>query len=167
MRTKNYMISILLVLSGILLTLLIPGGSIENRDFSHIDPSILLAFNIFLTILGLGSFILALYSLTRSRLSYWLTFGSAVSYFIVYAIDLYQIFPKSPTPMSSPLLIIELLGILVALPLIYLTASTLFDAEEESGKDTFSMNRWLIMGLLVVGFGIVLFATKAAMGGGN
>lgn len=165
MSAKNYVVSILLVLSGILLTLLIPGGSIENRDFSHIDPTILLAFNIFLTILGLGSFILALYSLSRSRLSYWLAFGSGLSYFVVYAIDLYKIFPTSPTEMSGALLLIEMLGVVVALPLIYLTASTIFDGEEASKTTTLKMNRWFTMGLLLLGLMIVIFATNAAIGG--
>ena len=51
-------LSVLLVLSGIALSSLVPGGPIENRDFSHIAPVVLLVFNIFLTALGLGSFLL-------------------------------------------------------------------------------------------------------------
>ena len=47
--TKNikYWISGLLILSSGLLVSLIPGGSIETRDFSHINPIILGAFNAF------------------------------------------------------------------------------------------------------------------------
>ncbi|HFU76035.1 MAG TPA: hypothetical protein ENK66_07300 [Arcobacter sp.] len=165
MSAKNYTISILLALSGILLTLLIPGGSIENRDFSHIDPTILVSFNIFLTILGLGSFILAFYTLSRSRVSYWLALLSAISYFVVYAIDLYQIFPQSPTPMSSALLLIELLGVLVAIPLIYVTATMIFDDEERDSASSFFINQWWMLGLGILGTIIVLFATNAAMGG--
>ena len=48
-----------LIVSVGLLSSLIPGGPVENRDFSHIHAGVLGAFNIFLTVLDLGSLVLA------------------------------------------------------------------------------------------------------------
>ena len=70
----------LLLLSGILLSLLVPGGPIEHRDFSQINPAILLGFNIFLTLLGLGSFILTLYIWKEKLLAMKLSLIAALSY---------------------------------------------------------------------------------------
>ena len=38
---RRYTVSVLLIVSALLLSSLIPGGPVEHRDFSHIHPIIL------------------------------------------------------------------------------------------------------------------------------
>lgn len=160
----NYTVPILLVLSALLLSSLVPGGPIENRDFSHINPSILLSFNIFLTILGLGSFILAIYTLKMHRRAYLLALFAGISYFTVYAVDLYEIFPKSPTEMSAALLGVEIAGSAVALPLIYCSYSKLFEMEASDDKTpAFRQNRWGVVSFILFGIMIIIFSTYSVM----
>ena len=58
MISKRYWIAGLLALSAISLSLLVPGGPIETRSFSHINPIILASFNTFLTTLSILSLLL-------------------------------------------------------------------------------------------------------------
>lgn len=160
----NYIVPVLLVLSALLLSSLVPGGPIENRNFSYINPSILLSFNIFLTFLGLGSFILAIYTFKMHRWAYLLALFAGISYFIVYVVDLYGIFPKSPTEMSVALLGIEIAGTIVSLPLIYCSYTNLFKTEQTDEKaPVIRQNRWSIAIILLLGVGIILFSTYSAM----
>ena len=57
--SPRHLVALLLALSAINLALMIPGGFVETRDFSAYPASVLAAFNIFLTVLGLGSLVLA------------------------------------------------------------------------------------------------------------
>ena len=49
----------LLFLSAVNLALMIPGGLVETRSFPGYGVATLGAFNVFLTVLGLGSLVLA------------------------------------------------------------------------------------------------------------
>mgnify|MGYP000271173637 CR=1 FL=1 len=58
--SHRHLVALLLALSAINLALMIPGGFVETRDFSAYPASVLAAFNIFLTVLGLGSLVIGL-----------------------------------------------------------------------------------------------------------
>ncbi len=168
MREKmKYSVAILLVISTILLGILVPGGPIETRDFSHISPLILGIFNTFLTILGLGSLTLSYFVLKGRRWAFIVSSIFAISYFLVYILDLGKIFPISPDEMPQMLFVIEVLGILVSLPLTYLSLN-LSRTRIDSGEDvTASKGGYnvLLLGLMaLVGIGIIIFATVSAMG---
>ena len=157
-----------LIVSAALLTSLIPGGPIESRDFSHIHPEILGAFNVFLTTLDLGSFVLAYFAFKRRPWALKAAFVAAISYFAVYAVDLGQLFPRSPTPMSFALALIEVIGMTAAVPLMFASRKAL----ENIGASNVSHvngNVWFATAtlLVVVGIAIVWFATDAAMTGGG
>ena len=155
-----------LVVSAALLSSLIPGGPIENRDFSHIHPGILGAFNVFLTTLDLGSFVLAFFALKQRQWALNTAFYAAVAYFAVYAVDLAQIFPRSPTPMSFYLALIEVLGMSAAVPLMFASRRAISDIPSESSSAGNSMTRYAVTATLVlVGIAIIWFATDAAMTG--
>ena len=79
-----------LLVSAALLTSLIPGGPIENRDFSHIHPGILSLFNVFLTTLDLGSIPLAYFAAKGRSWALKGAFAAAVAYFGVFAVDVAQ-----------------------------------------------------------------------------
>lgn len=92
----GYSVVALLVLSTVLLGILVPGGPIEKRRFSHISPLVLGTFNTFLTVLGLVSLGLTYFSLKGNRWAFFAAAICGISYFLVYALDLGKIFPVSP-----------------------------------------------------------------------
>ncbi len=154
----------LLGLSALLLALLIPGGPIENRDFSHIHPVILGGFNIFLTVLNLGSIALIVLVIRHAgRVGHWVVIV-AMLYFAVYALDLAQLFPRSPTPMTQPLALIEVLGMIVAVPLMFAARSLVPASAGRHEPMMSATGRWWIgAAVLIVGAVIVVFATDSAI----
>ena len=163
-------LSILLVVSMLLLSILVPGGPIEIRDFSHISPVILGLFNAFLTILGMGSLFVA-YGVYRTRhWSYSLALACGISYLLVYLLDLAKIFPVSPTPMSLPLLVIECSGSIVALPVIVMSykrlskVQSILSGTNPYGETAAHKSIGLYVAASVIGIGIIIFATLSAMG---
>lgn len=166
----NY-IALLLIVSSLALMTLVPGGPIENRDFSHISPLILSVFNLFLTTLGLGSLMLAYFAKLQYR---WAVAGSllaGLSYFVVYVLDLAHVFPVSPTPMPALLELIEILGTLLALALLVCSARVLLIPDSDTVavgtmKPLSLPGHWqLILGMAgIVAVLIVIYATLAAMG---
>jgi len=160
---SQHTVSFLLLVSGLLLSSLVPGGPIENRDFSHINAGILLIFNIYLTVLGLGSFVLIPYVLGSGRYASMLGALAGLSYLVVYGVDLLGWFPETPSEMSTLLLSIELVGMAVALPLLYvsnqLPRNGSFGAHR--GISHWTDPKWLLLG--IAGIVIVMFATWSAM----
>lgn len=162
----RYVVSALLVLSFGLLGSLVPGGPIENRDFSHIDPFVLGAFNTFLTTLVIVSVLLVYYILKNMRWAFVASVLCGVSYFLVYILDLGKIFPVSPDSMPQALFVIEVLGTIVSLPLTFASIQGAIKAEKRvMQSDVYSKSFvYLAFLLVVVGVGIITFATKSAIG---
>ncbi|MBJ7550886.1 hypothetical protein [Marinomonas ostreistagni] len=161
----GYAVASLLGLSVLLLATLIPGGPIENRDFSHISPMTLGIFNVFLTVLGIGSLILVYFVLAGSKLAVIASVLCGISYFFVYALDLGKIFPISPDKMPKALFWIELVGLILSIPLTLFSFIHLFmlnTAESASGI-SFETTFLILVAVIVFGVGIVIFATKSAM----
>ena len=156
-----------LVVSVALLSSLIPGGPVENRDFSHIHPGVLGAFNVFLTTLDMGSVVLAYFAVRRRRWAFNGAFYAALAFFGVYAVDLAQVFPQSPTPMSFVLSLIEVLGMTAAVPLMFAARRGMSEEQGERAVVPASGARYAIAASLVaVGIAIVWFATESAMDSG-
>ena len=161
----KYLISGLLLLSCGLLTVLVPGGFIETRNFSHIDPFLLGKFNTFLTSLVMLS-ILIIYYWQQINWFYILTAFCGVSYFLVYVLDLAGVFPVSPDPMSQTLFVVEVAGLIVSLPLIFLFVRELLigDRLQKSTIKLYSKRFiYFALSLSIAGLGIIVFATKSAM----
>lgn len=115
--------SLLLFLNVILLCILVPGGPIENRDFSGLTGLVFWGFNVFLITLGVCSFITCYLLLISNPYAVIITQILAVSYFLVYGLDLGGIFPRSPTKMSKVLMLLEIINMCMATYLfIYVTA---------------------------------------------
>ncbi|WP_434748507.1 hypothetical protein [Paenibacillus amylolyticus] len=115
--------SVIVFLNVTLLEILVPGGPIENRDFSKLKGIVFWGFNVFLILLGVGSYIASYLLLVSSPHAILMAQVIAVLYFIVYAVDLASIFPKSPTKMSKPLLLLEIVNISMAIFLfLFVTA---------------------------------------------
>ncbi len=168
--TIRHLVSGLLLLSFGLLGSLIPGGSIETRSFSHIDPLILGAFNTFLTSLVIVSLLIVYFIFKDLKWAFIVSSLSAISYFFVYALDLGTLFPVSPDPMPQALFVIEVLGMIVSLPLLFLSVRGAMNSNKSS-NDQVMVNKpysktfvYFAFFLVVIGVGIITFATKSAMG---
>ncbi|OIN99329.1 MAG: hypothetical protein AUJ49_11310 [Desulfovibrionaceae bacterium CG1_02_65_16] len=161
--------SLLLAASALLLTAMVPGGPLEARSFAGIAPAVLVAFNTFLTSLGLASFGIA-YGVWRQRR--WAMGAAAVCgalYFCVYALDLGGVFPVSANAMPRALLAAELLGTALSLPLTA-CALRLHQTMAPSARLTRASGPKprlpLALGIIALGIlaaGIIAFATRAAM----
>ncbi|MEK4237151.1 hypothetical protein [Paenibacillus sp. FSL H7-0714] len=115
--------SLLVFFNVMLLAILVPGGSIENRDFSKLKGVVFWGFNLFLILLGVMSFITCYLLLIAHPNAIFITKIIAVLYFIVYIIDLAGIFPKSPTKMSKPLILFEIInGSMAVFLFLFVTA---------------------------------------------
>jgi len=162
---RKYSIAILLILSCGLLGVLVPGGSIETRNFSHINPFILACFNTFLTLLVMTSILIVYYLLREINWAYIVAAICGLSYFVVYALDLAKIFPVSPVPMPQTLLIIEVIGLIVSLPIMFLSIKELSFADSLHEQETKkSIPRILFILLSITSLAIIIFATKSTMG---
>jgi hypothetical protein len=173
LHTKHWVAG-LLGFSGLALSLLVPGGPIETRSFSHINSLTLGAFNTFLTVLGLGSLLLIYFVLRSER---WAIFVAAVcglSYLGVYGLDLAQVFPVSPDAMPPALFAIEVLGTVISFPLIALSIQALRGLNPKmsvaSSPSTDLSLSWkmlqalMVISLGMIALGIMAFATRSAMG---
>ena len=123
MQDIMIMASLVVFLNVTLLTILVPGGPIENRDFSKLKGVVFWGFNLFLISLGIVSFIACYLLLISHSNAILITQIIAVLYFIVYTIDLAGMFPKSPTKMSKPLMLFEIINTTMAVFLfLFVTA---------------------------------------------
>ncbi|MEJ8569414.1 hypothetical protein V3330_17440 [Wenzhouxiangellaceae bacterium CH-27] len=154
-------VAVMLIVSGLMLATLAPGGPVETRDFSHIQPVILGLFNAYLTVLGLGSLLLGFLALRRP-LHPSLPVLAGLSYLAVYGLDLTRVFPVSPTPMNQALWSIEVAGLILAVPLC-ICGFLLGRRAARGGADrSLPVSAWVIFAL--VGLAIVVFTTLEAMG---
>ncbi|MEM9092576.1 MAG: hypothetical protein AAGC93_28070 [Cyanobacteria bacterium P01_F01_bin.53] len=109
---------------------------------------------------------------------------NGIAYGLVYVLDLAHWFPVSPDAMPPALWVIEVLGTIVSIPLIVLSTHGISAGAELSNatqpknypSDVLMVNTTGIVGrekvgivvvvaiAVVMGMGIVIFATRSAMG---
>lgn len=158
----------LLIVSIALLSSLIPGGPIENRDFGHLGVTAVLSFNLFLAGLILASAFAVVLTWKRSHFGGGLAFICSIGFAGVYLLDLLEIFPTSPTPMSAALYYVEAIGLIAAGLLMAASQSLRFrkgDAGAPSAQiRSFNLSVPLVLIILSVSVGIVVFATVSALG---
>lgn len=156
---NNIYLGVMLIISAMFLTALVPGGLVESRDFSHIHPLILISFNLFLTVLVFGSCLLGL-QWFRKPASVQATLWVGVAYFMVYLLDLFAIFPVSPTPMSELLWAIEVSGLILAIPLIMLSGYALVQGEKNQATNPIVIP-WKV--IIPIGLVVVVYASVATI----
>tara|TARA_R110002020_G_scaffold10417_7_gene40060 strand:+ start:715 stop:1203 length:489 start_codon:yes stop_codon:yes gene_type:complete len=161
MRNSRLVVTALLVASALNLASMVPGGFVETRDFSAYPSIVLAAFNVFLTVLGLGSLVLA-YTITKTGSGYRWSTLAGIGFVGVYLLDLYRIFPVPPNPMSTLLATLEWIGTGLGLALVI--ASLVVSQRAVATSATPSLPRPVMLGLGLVALIIVAFATKSAMG---
>ncbi|MCF2947568.1 hypothetical protein L0668_05570 [Paraglaciecola aquimarina] len=170
-KLQNRKLTFYLILNALLLISLIPGGPIENRDFSHIPAIYLIAFNGVLTALGMSSLLVAPLASQNYTVVAKVSKIIALAYLAVYVLDLFAIFPQTPSPMPWPLLCIELLGCLAA-GLLYIEGccyeKRIMAMSATKKKTLFkSLSPLSILLMVLVANGIVIFSTYSAIHSGT
>ena len=150
--------AILLVLSAINLTMMILGGVAETRSVPTYPLSVLIGFNLFLAILGLGSLLLATRIYRHGR-GVALARVAGFSYLAVYLLDLAVIFPISTTPMSATLQTLEGVGVLLGIALVIAALRS----KESVGGAAHPLSKPMILVGAALIIGIVIFATFFAI----
>ena len=161
--TNARVVAALLCLSAVALGLMIPGGFVENRNFPEYPVFVLAGFNIFLTVLGLGSLILAFRALRVGRVGRLpVMFGTG--YIAVYVLDLAHIFPVAEAPMSTALFTLEWIGTLLGLLIVVVSLRSIPTSHNDPERtDTTVLPGWLFPALAIIAVAIVIFATISAM----
>ncbi len=83
----------------------------------------------------------------------------------MYTIDLAEIFPKTPTAMPLLLLVLEILGTVLSIPLMYYSTLKITVANNKNEEKT-EPNKyiyWLIGLAILLSIVIIIFATQSAM----
>jgi hypothetical protein len=155
-----------LVLSIFTLSWMVPGGPVETRDFSHLAPQIAWAFNIFLTSLILLAIALIYFLFKKQKWAYQLTGVVGFAFFLVFVLDLGKIFPVSPDPMSPLLLLMEILGLIFGILLMWLAYKTIKMTDISFWLNTTKLpNMVILIGVTLLFFGafVVYFATSSTL----
>lgn len=97
---------------------LVPGGPVENRDFSHLSPAAFNGFNAFLISLGIVGFVTAYFLWKARPWAHWLAIFVGWAFIVVIALDLGKVFPQSPDTTGFALGLIMILDAILALYLI-------------------------------------------------
>ncbi|WP_174802772.1 hypothetical protein [Martelella limonii] len=162
MSGSRQLVAVLLVASALNLALMVPGGFVETRDFSAYSAIVLAAFNVFLTVLGLGGLVLG-YIVAKSGKGFRWAGVAGIAFVAVYLLDLGRIFPVTPNPMSSLLATLEWIGTVLGAALT-VASFTLGSTAQAAGGDKAMLSKPVVWGLFIVALIIVAFATRSAMG---
>jgi len=104
-------ISALLVWEVLLLAPMVPGKLIDTRDFSTLPRWQFNGFNFFLTSLSLISLVVAGFAITGSTWVFWPSLVLSLLFILVFAFDLFGIFPVVKDKLPVQLLILESIGL--------------------------------------------------------
>ena len=150
----------LLVLSAVNLALMVPGGLVETRNFPGYGVAVLAAFNLFLTLLGLGSLVLAFRVLRSGRGGAFSVLAGA-AFMAVYLLDLATVFPIAAAPMSTTLAAMEWTGTVLGLATMAAGAWLAFaQGKQQARSSRLPLGLLIAMGVMTVA--IVTFATLSA-----
>jgi tryptophan-rich sensory protein len=128
-KQHSYREVVLFCLLALLLSFasLVPGGPIENRDFSHLSRATFNGFNVFLIALWLAGCV-SLYRIWKgSEAGYRAAIFIGWLYVIVVASDLGRVFPVSPDPTGFALGIIMILDGILAFNVVLFSHKALGD----------------------------------------
>ena len=99
----------------LILSVMVPGGPVETRDLSYMDnmPIVPSLFNIFLTTLAVFTLFILPYAMyKKQKWAFNASILTGISYILVFALDLLNIFPSVPYPMPRLLFVFEIIGLI-------------------------------------------------------
>jgi hypothetical protein len=123
----NFFSCLVLFSNVTLLSILVPGGPVENRDFSGLKGFIFWGFNVFLISMGLVSIGNLYFLLQGESLAFIISIVLGGLYLLLALVDLAGIFPKSPTKMSKTLMTMEIVIGMLGVLLIVLSLNQLLN----------------------------------------
>ncbi|MCB1469151.1 MAG: hypothetical protein KDK08_18875 [Rhizobiaceae bacterium] len=159
--TQTRILALLLVLSAVNLALMVPGGFIETRNFPGYSVAVLAAFNVFLTLLGFASLVLA-YRIVHSGRIGTLPALAGAAFTAIYLLDLATLFPVTTVPMSTTLAAMEWIGAVLGVALIVHGGRLAFVGGERASR-TSRLPPGLTIAMGVTMLAIIVFATVSAM----
>ncbi len=121
-----FLLAALLVWETLLLIPMIPGKLIDTRDFSDLPKWQYNLFNIFLTSLGMVSFVISGFALSGANWVITPCLILGVLYALVFYADLFEIFPVVKDKLPIQLLILESIGLSSAGLIIVVSLKGLF-----------------------------------------
>ncbi|MET9657208.1 hypothetical protein [Streptomyces sp. NPDC006510] len=101
----------LLVWEALLLIPMVPGKLIDTRDFSPLPRWQYNSFNVYLTSLGLASFVVAGFAMANQHWAFVAALALSLGYIAVFAADLGAVFPVVPDPLPVQLLVLEAIAL--------------------------------------------------------
>lgn len=153
-------VALLLALSAVNLALMVPGGLVETRSFPGYSVVVLIAFNVFLTVLGLGGLILS-WRVWRSGAVGALSPVAGFAFTAVYLADLLEVFPVSTIPMPPLLATLEIIGTVLGIALSGFGSRAVMQRNyHDTGQ--FRLPPGALALLAALSVGIVIYATLAA-----
>ncbi|MFQ3613267.1 MAG: hypothetical protein SNJ68_06085 [Cyanobacteriota bacterium] len=114
--SRRAMVALLLLIASF--ATLVPGGPIETRDFSQMDPVIFWGFNVLLIGMGLAGMSLCFWLWQARNFALWGSIGLGWGYLTIYVLDWVHIFPPSPDPIGLSLMIVEIFGFICCVYLL-------------------------------------------------
>ncbi|MFD8822221.1 hypothetical protein ACFV1C_07665 [Streptomyces sp. NPDC059605] len=105
------MTAALLVWEALLLIPMVPGKLIDTRDFSPLPRWQYNSFNVYLTSLGLASFVVAGFAMAGQHWAFVAALVLSLGYLAVFAADLGAVFPVVPDPLPVQLLVLEAIAL--------------------------------------------------------
>ncbi|MCI4040475.1 hypothetical protein [Streptomyces sp. TRM75563] len=100
-----------LVWEALLLIPMVPGKLVDTRDFSSLPRWQYNGFNVYLTSLGLASFVVAGFAMAGHDWVFVPSLVLALGYAAVFAADLGAVFPVVPDPLPVQLLVLEAIAL--------------------------------------------------------
>lgn len=104
----------LLVALVLILIPMVPGGVVDTRDFRSLPRWQFTSFNVFLTSLGIATFVVAGFAIAQASWAFPAALVLAVLYIAVFAADLGRVFPVVPDAMPVQLLVLEVIDLALA-----------------------------------------------------
>lgn len=167
-QTLRPLVAMLLLMSAVVLALRMPGGPLETRHFTQLDPARLAAYKVFLTGLGAGSLVLTYFVFKGRRRVLSIAAACGSVYCLVYAFDVAGVFPRSREPVAMVLRALEWLGLGLAAPLsaaaLRASSVALPAADDEIYQPPRVPPRLATLAF-AVGLGLLIFAAVAALRG--
>ena len=107
------LVAICLLLLILTFATLVPGGPIENRDFSHLSPQVFWGFNAFLLSLGFVSIFLVFIAWQGQKAAFRTAIIVAWLFVGVFILDWSKVFPTSPDSMGLGLCLVEIIDFIL------------------------------------------------------
>jgi len=121
----NKLVAICLLLLIFSFATLVPGGPIENRDFSHLSPQVFWGFNAFLLGLGFVSLIVIFLAWQGKKSAFWTAIIVAWLFVGVFILDWSKVFPTSPDPMGFGLCLMEIIDFILCVYILFFSHKAL------------------------------------------